>query len=126
MRCVIYIGSPWLLSLVFWTGFVACIDAPVPDTPPISRIVTAWDPLECGDQPHRVVVELEDEGGAMLSASAPCAIAGVTLDAPHFGLYRGRIYAWQQVDHEPEVRSEMPVRLTVDEPIVHWFVMAPK
>jgi len=129
MRCLrwsIDLGSPWLLSFAFWIGFVACIDAPLPDTPSVARIVTAWDPLACGD-PHRVVVELEDDDGTRLSASTTCAHGSLSLDAPHFGIYRGRIYAWQQVEHaEPEIRSEMPIRLTVDEPVVRWWVMTPR
>ncbi len=122
---VVCFGGVSLLSLAFWCGFAACVDAPLPDTPPVARVLTSWDPLDCGE-PHRVVLELEDEAGAQLSRSAPCVTASLMLDAPHFGIYRGRIYAWQQVDHAPEVRSVMDVRLTIDEPLVRWFVMTPK
>ncbi len=125
MRCLVYLGSPCLLTLVFWFGFVACIDAPVPDNPPASRIVTAWDPLDCGT-PHRVVVELEDEDGEMLTSSTVCGIGSITLDVPHFGIYRGRIYAWEQLDHAAEIRSVMPIRLAVDETVVRWFVTTPR
>jgi len=122
---VVALGAVSLSSLGFWCGFAACVDAPLPERPPVARVLTSWDPLACGD-PHRVVLELEDDAGVRLSKSVPCEHASLLLDAPHFGIYRGRIYAWQQVDHAPEVRSVMDVRLTVDEPLVHWFVMTPR
>lgn len=128
MRCLDYLGcmfSPCALALPFWLGFVACIDAPLPDNPPASRLVTAWDPLACGS-PHRVVVELEDDGGQMLSAGTACSVGSVTLDAPHWGIYFGRIYAWEQVDDKPVVRSEMPIRIAIDEPVVRWWVTTPQ
>ncbi len=124
MERLLWIASPIPLSLVFWVLFVACIDAPVPDTPPAARVVTAWDPLVCG-APHRVVVELEDDAGIMIAASTTCSAGMVTLDAPHFGIYRGRIYAWE-LDEDVVIRSEMPLRLTVDEPIVRWWVTTPQ
>jgi hypothetical protein len=100
----------------------ACIDAPLPPGPAVARLVTAWDPLACGD-PHRVVVELEDEDGAALSASVPCNLGGLTLDVPHFGSYRGRIYAWALA---APIRSITPIELSIDEPIVHWQVPTPR
>jgi hypothetical protein len=118
--------GPLVLSLLFWSAFVACIDAPLPDHPPAARIVTAWDPLACtGDDPYRVVVELEDDGGVELAASTTCRAGMVVLDAPHFGLYRGRIYAWQLAD-TPVIRSEMSLHLAVDETIVRWWVSTPQ
>ena len=123
MRFLVWIGSPALLSLAFWAAFVACIDAPVPDVPPSARIVAAWDPLGCGE-PHRVVVELEDDAGAMIAASTSCATGMLSLDAPHFGIYRGRLYAWE-LDGEVEIRSVMAIRMTVDDPIVRWWVATP-
>jgi hypothetical protein len=129
MRSLAFFGSSFGLCLVFtvgfWSCFAACIDVPAPDTPPVAKIVTTWDPLACGP-PHRVVVELEDEQGIELTTSALCALGSVVLDAPHFGIYRGRIYAWEQVDDAPEIRSEMSIRLAVDEPIVRWFVATPQ
>jgi len=123
MRLIISIASPCCVAALFWISFVACVDAPFPDTPPVARVVTSWDPLECGP-PHRVVVELEDEAGVMIAASAPCALGVITLDAPHFGIYRGRIYAWML--EEPQIRSITPVRLAVDEPVVRWLVATPR
>ena len=129
MRSLAYFGCSFALTvsitIAFWTCFGACVDAPLPDTPPAAKLVTTWDPLACGS-PHRVVVELEDDDGIELSTSAVCALGSVVLDAPHFGIYRGRIYAWEQRDEGPEIRSVMPIRLTVDEPIVHWFVATPQ
>src|SRR5512146_180969 len=90
----IWIVSTLAATLGFWTCFGACVDAPAPPPLPQARIVAAWDPLACGEEPHRVVVELVDEAGAPLSVSAPCTIGGLTIDAPHFGVYRGRVYAW--------------------------------
>jgi hypothetical protein len=126
MRCFASIIFTCVLSLAFWIGFVACIDAPFPDPPPAARIVTTWDPLDCGKVPYRVVVELEDDAGVELSASTPCARGTLALDAPHFGIYRGRIYAWQLAGDSAVIRSVMAVRLAVDEPIVRWWVATPR
>lgn len=124
-RIAFWITSPLALSLVFWAAFVACIDSPPADRPPAARVVTAWDPLACtGDHPYRVVVELEDDAGIPLSASTVCGAGMVVLDAPHYGTYRGRIYAWE-LDDEVEIRSEMSLRLAVDAPIVRWWVATP-
>ncbi len=123
MRFLIWIGSPWLATLVVWTVFVACIDTPEDPPPPIARLVAAWDPLSCG-APHRVAIELEDEAGYMISGSTPCALGSLTLDAPHFGIYRGRIYAWDL--EQPMIRSITALHMTVDEPIVRWFVETPR
>jgi hypothetical protein len=38
-------------------------------------------------------------------------------------VYVGRVYAWTA--GEP-IRSITPVRLDVDEPIVHWLVATPR
>lgn len=102
-------------------GVSACLDTPLPDLEPQARIVTIWDPVACGD-PYRVVVELEDERGVRFSRSAPCALGGLTIDVPYWGIYVGRIYAWRL---GPEIRSELFVRLEVDAPIVHWVVDTP-
>jgi len=124
MRFLLCVATPWLATFLFWSLFVACIDAPMPDSEPIARILTTWDPLACGE-PHRVVLELEDESGEKLSASTPCAMGSLTLDAPHFGVYWGRIYAWQ-LDAEPQARSVMPFRLAVDQSVVRWLVATPR
>ncbi|HLL25824.1 MAG TPA: hypothetical protein VK427_26985 [Kofleriaceae bacterium] len=100
---------------------MACIDAPTPDDPAIARVVVLWDPLACGD-PHRVAVELEDHAGVRLSSSAPCSTGSIAIDTPHYGLYYGRIYAWEAGE---AIRSITPVRLHVDEPVVRWLVATP-
>jgi hypothetical protein len=123
MRFLVWIGSPVLLTVAFWSSFVACIDAPAPEIPPAARIVAAWDPLACGE-PHRVVVELEDEAGVMIAASTRCASGMLTLDAPHYGIYRGRLYAWE-LETDVEIRSVMAIHMAVDEPIVRWWVATP-
>ena len=114
---------PCLATLLFWFAFTACIDSPMPDhdTPPIARVVVAWDPLAC-HTPHRVVVELEDHAGVKLSSSTACATGSLTIDTPHFGLYFGRIYAWEAGE---DIRSITAVRLVVDEPVVRWWVATP-
>jgi len=119
--------SIWILStaaatLGFWTCFGACVDAPMPRPAPQAKILASWDPLACGD-PHRVVVELEDDAGAPLSVSAPCTVGGLTIDAPHFGIYRGRIYAWVLGGSEHPFED---VNLIVDQPIVRWDMQTPK
>jgi hypothetical protein len=103
-----------------------CVDMPPPDIEPQARLIAAWDPLDCGE-PHRVVFELEDERGASLSRSTWCRVGGLSIDVPHWGIYRGRIYAWQlNPGAESEIRSEVAVRIEVDSPIVHWFVDTPR
>jgi hypothetical protein len=109
------------VTIALWVC-VACVDEPFPEAPPAARVVTAWDPLECGGS-HRVAVELEDGDGALVSGSVPCARGSVALDVPHFGVYRGRVYAWEL--DEP-IRSVVPVQLVVDETIVRWLVMTPR
>ncbi len=123
MRLIMWIGSPWLATAVVWTVFVACIDSPA-ETLPAARVVATWDPTSCGD-PHRVVIELEDDDGNQLSGSTRCTLGSIAIDAPHFGTYRGRIFAWLLED-KPVIRSITPLHLTVDEPIVRWFVETPR
>jgi hypothetical protein len=113
---------PLLAALLLGLTVGACLDAPPEPGPAVARLVAAWDPLACGD-PHRIVVELEGDDGATLSASTPCNIGGVTLDVPHFGSYRGRIYAWALA---APIRSITPIDLMIDEPIVHWQVSTPR
>lgn len=100
----------------------ACIDAPAEPGAPFARLVAAWDPLACGD-PHRVVVELNDEDGAGVSSSTPCNIGGLTVDVAHFGTYRGRIYAWVL---GAAIRSESAIEVTIGRPIVQWMVATPR
>jgi len=113
--------SPLLVAVVAWAAFAACLDQPVGDGPSLARLVVAWDPLACGD-PHRVAVDLADDAGAPVSASTPCNLGGLTVDVAHFGDYHGRIYAWAL---DAPARSEMPIELTIDQPIVRWDVTTP-
>jgi len=118
LSCIVL---PWTLGLVFWLLFGACV-ADVPEEPePVSRLLASWDPLACGD-PHRVVVELEDESGNPVSGSTPCWLGGIALDLPRWGWYTGRIYTW--VQGEP-IRSVRSVRLAVDAPLIRWQVITP-
>jgi hypothetical protein len=111
-----------VVTIAFWTCFGACVDSPMEDGPPQAKIVASWDPLQCGD-PHRVAVELADDAGAPLSSSTICEAGSLTLDAPHFGAWHGRIYAWTLGIGE---HATEPVTLAVDEPIVHWQVDTPR
>ena len=115
MRFAVWIGTTWVASLGFWLTFGACIDAPVAAGPPDARIVVYWDPLACVD-PHRVVVELDDVQG-----SAPCTLGGITLDAPHFGTYRGRVVAWS----DRAASREAPIEIEVDAPVVRVPIAMP-
>jgi hypothetical protein len=121
-----WIGSTLFASALFWAVFSmcvsGCVDMPMPDPEPQARIVVAWDPLVCGE-PHRVVIELEDNDGAKLSRSVPCGAGGITIDVPRWGVYRGRIYAWTL---GPEIRSVMQVRVDVDAPVIYWNVETPR
>lgn len=114
--------SPWFAAALACVVLAACIDAPPEVSPGAARLVTAWDPLACGD-PHRVVVELADDSGAPISASTPCNLGGLTLDVSHLGSYRGRIYAWALA---AAIRSITPLELTIDQPIVHYLVPTPQ
>ncbi|MFT3699019.1 MAG: hypothetical protein QM831_38090 [Kofleriaceae bacterium] len=115
-----WLASVFVTVLLFACG--GCIDAPLEDEGPQAKIVAEWDPLMCGD-PHRVAVELEDSEGVPLSASTTCALGTLSLDARHFGVYRGRIYAWELGIGE---RSTADIHLTVDQAIVHWYVPTPQ
>ena len=106
---------------MLWTALAACFDAPVESGPSVARLVVMWDPLACGE-PHRVAIELADEAGAMLSASTPCNLGGVTVDVAHFGTYQGRIYAWAPGS---PARSVTPIDVVIDQEIVHWPVATP-
>ena len=123
---VTWIGSTVGATAIFWMCFgtcvAGCIDEPLPAAgDPQARIVAAWDPLSCGD-PHRVVIELEDDDGAKLSRSVPCELGGVTIDIRHWGVYRGRIYAWSL---GPEIWSVKEVQFEVDSPVIYWTVETP-
>lgn len=111
-----------LVVLLCCPLFAACLDEPLPPSSPVARLVAGWDPLACGE-PHRVAIELEDDNGARLAASTPCNIGGLTVDMPHFGIYRGRIYAWAL---EAPIRSVTQIDMAIDEPIVHWYVATPR
>ena len=114
------------LLVIALLGAFACVDTPLPDLQPQARLVAAWDPVACGE-PHRVVFELEDEHGAPLSRSVPCELGGASLDVPHWGVYRGRVYAWNLEPSEgSEIRSVVAVRVDIDAPIVHWYVETPR
>lgn len=118
-----WIGSTVIMTATFWLLFGACVDMEPPPIEPPARVVASWDPLQCGDDDHRVVVELEDDDGAEVSGSVPCKIGGLTLDVRHWGVYRGRIYAWTL---GPEIRSVTSVRLDIDSPILWWTVDTPR
>src|SRR3954471_12392656 len=94
MRSILcLVVSPILSALAFWLLFGACVST-LPDDPvPVSRLLASWDPLACGE-PHRVVLELEDEDGNRLSSSTPCWLGGLAVDLPSWGFYTGRLYTW--------------------------------
>jgi hypothetical protein len=108
----------WLWMLVI----AGCLDQPLPRGPVEARLVVGWDPLGCGE-PHRVAIELEADDGARVAASTPCNLGALTLDLARLGVYRGRIYAWALA---APVRSEAPLEVMVDEPIVRWHVETPR
>jgi hypothetical protein len=114
--------ASWWVTVSCGIGLAACLDTPGESGPATARLVVAWDPLACGE-PHRVVVELEDDTGAELSASVPCTLGGLTVDLAHFGLYRGRIYAWALA---APIRSVTPLEVMIDEAIVQWHVATPR
>ena len=74
-----------------------------------------------------MVVELEDERGTDVSRSVPCELGSLTMDLPLWGIYRGRVYAWElETADDAEIRSVVSVRIDVDAPIVHWYVETPR
>jgi hypothetical protein len=112
---------PRVVAVLAWTVVAACIDAPPEPRLSSARLVVAWDPLACGD-PHRLVVELRDDAGAVVSASTPCNLGTLAVDVAHFGSYHGRIYAWAL---DAPARPVAPIELTIDQPIVRWDMEAP-
>jgi hypothetical protein len=105
-----------------WIALAGCLDTPSEAAPAAARLVVTWDPLGCGE-PHRVVIELADDAGEERSASVPCNLGGVTVDVGHFGVYRGRIYAWAIA---APIRSVAPLEVAIDEPIVTRQVATPR
>jgi hypothetical protein len=119
---LVLLCSPLFAAALLWAMLAGCVDTPPEPGAAIARLVVAWDPLACGD-PHRVAVELEGDSGAMISASTPCNLGGLTLDVSQFGSYRGRIYAWAL---DAPIRSVMPIEVTIDQPIVHLVMSTPQ
>src|SRR3954463_3086638 len=106
--------SPLFIAVAAWVALAACIDAPPEPRLSPARLVVAWDPLACGD-PHRLVVELRDDAGAVVSASTPCSLGTLAIDVAHFGSYRARIYAWVlDPTARPSAPDERIVELTID------------
>ena len=113
-------------TAAFWTVFGACVDAPVDAEAhaPLARLVASWDPLACND-PHRVVLELEDDAGLKRTASSHCELGGLMLVTSHFGIYRGRIYRVHD-DGPIEISMEaVAVQIAIDAPIVRWEIAQP-
>jgi hypothetical protein len=111
-----------LATAAIWSVLPACIPD-VPDDPaPVSRLLAYWDPLACGD-PHRVVLELEDELGNRVSSSTPCALGGIAVDLPSWGPYTGRVYTW--IIGTP-IRSITPISLSVDADVIRLQVVTPQ
>jgi len=108
---LVLLCSPLVIAVAAWTALAACIDAPPEPRLSLARLVVAWDPLACGD-PHRIVVELQDDTGATTSASTPCSLGTLAIDVAHFGSYRGRIYAWEL---GAPVSTTAPIELTIDQ-----------
>jgi hypothetical protein len=122
---LVLLCSPLVVAVAAWIALAACIDAPPEPRMSPGRLVVGWDPLACGD-PHRLVVELRDEAGAVLSASTPCSLGTLAIDVAHFGSYRARIYAWVlDPTARPTAPGERIVDLTIDQPIAHWDVTVP-
>lgn len=105
-----------------WLACAACMGAPPDGEEPVARLVITWDPRACRGA-YRVVVEIGDGSGDDARTSAPCALGGVAVDLPALGVYRGRIYAWSATS---AIRSISPLEITVDQPIVHHTVEAPR
>ena len=118
---LVLLCSPLVVAVLAWTALAACIDAPPEPRLAPARLVVGWDPLACGE-PHRLVVELRDDAGAVVSASTPCSLGTLAVDVAHFGSYRGRIYAWAL---DQPARPIAPIELMIDQPIVRWDVMVP-
>ncbi len=116
------IVCPVLLAAGFWLAFGACVDVEAAVTPPLSRVLVAWDPLACHDD-HRVAIELTAlADDAIVTRSVPCAVGWMPLDVPHVGEYRARVdivsaSALPQLAFERDLDIEAPVvRWTLDEP----------
>ena len=100
----------------------ATTDEPL-EVVPQSQLVASWDSEPCRKDGHIVVIDLEDEGGAAVSAWAPCFLGTVSLDVVHWGVYRGRVFAWTP---DESIRSVSKVRVDVDAPVIYWTVVTPR
>lgn len=111
-------------SLVVWLFllFGACVDQPLPPDPPAARLVVSWDPLSCGP-PHRVALDLVDDGGDEVSKSAPCEIGSLSVDMPALGAFHGKVYAWAP-DTPPDDSAAMDLSLDVSPPVTAWELEA--
>ena len=119
LACIV---TPVLATALFWTLFCACV-ADIPDErEPVSRLIASWDPLACGE-PHRIVLELEDESGNPIHSSTPCWLGGLAVDLPNWGYYARGIYAW--VPDGPE-RSVHLMTIVVDAALVRYQVRTPQ
>jgi hypothetical protein len=116
--------APVLATLVFWTLFCACITNIPDERQPVSRLIASWDPLACGE-PHRIVLELEDESGDAVRSSTPCWLGGLAVDLPTWGFYTGRIYSWVP-DSETPIRSVHEMAFPVDEAVVRYELRTPQ
>lgn len=93
---------------------------PLPDAGPQAQLFAQWNPRTCRG-PYRVVIDLEDSAGAPLDGHAPCPAGGAMLDVPHWGIYRGRVFA----DTHDQDHPQTDVRIEIDEPVVYWMIDTP-
>jgi len=112
------LASALALVLALASGCLSTL--PPDDEPPAARVVAQWDPLACGE-PHRVAVELEHEDGTDVATSVPCILGSLSLDLPQWGIYFGRVYAWDA----GTIRRVAPVTLTIDATVIHWQLADP-
>jgi hypothetical protein len=113
-RVALMIGS--------WS-YVACnADPIIPDATVQARLTVTWDARVC-DQPHDVVLELEDTAGVDLDAVATCDAGSIELDIVHWGVYRGRIFARTPSGRD---HSSVELHVDVDKPVVHRAVATPR
>ena len=114
--------NAWLAAAVLAGSGCATNDETLEATPQ-SELVASWDSGACRKEAHIVVLDLEDEAGAPLSSWAPCYLGGLTLVVVHWGVYRGRIFAWTP---DEDIRSVSQVRLDIDAPVIYWSVATPR
>ncbi len=113
----------WLAAAVVGSVAACATTDETLEAAPQSQLVASWDSGPCRKDAHFIVIDLEDDGGAPVSAWAPCFLGTLSVDILHWGVYRGRVFAWTP---DESIRSVSQVRVDIDAPVIYWTVATPR